>query len=124
MGDVHGFNAESSICFGSFIHFGHDEIQTPAALGISVSTFNTVTLTGVTVKLALYLFLRHLSLPPTEWRAGKLDVMGGTKCSILAGLVNSVGEDSFWVIPEFTLVVFRSGNQIFTLVEIAPTGLF
>ena len=40
MGDVHGYDAESSLGFRSFIQFGHDEIQTPATLGVSVSALN------------------------------------------------------------------------------------
>ena len=69
MGDVHGYDAESSLGFRSFIQFGHDEIQTPATLGVSVSAFDGIALTGITVELSLNLLIRGIGLPSTEWRA-------------------------------------------------------
>ena len=123
MGDVHGYNAESGLSFRSFIQFGHDEIQTPATLGVSVSAFDGIALTGITVELSLNLLVRGISLPSTERRTGKADVMSFAESAVLAGLVNPIGQDRFGITPEFAPVVFCDGNQFFPLDETAPTGL-
>ncbi len=122
MCDVHGYDAESSFGFGGFIQFGHDEIQTPTALGISVSTFDSIALTGVTVQLPLDFLLGGIGLPSTERRARESNIMGGAESAVFSGLVNSVGQDRFGITPEFAPVVFCDGNQFFSLVETAPTG--
>ena len=75
MGDVHGYDAESSLGFRSFFQFGHDEIQTPATLGVSVSAFDGIALTGITVELSLNLLIRGIGLPSPKLRAGEADVV-------------------------------------------------
>ena len=75
MGDVHGYDAESSLGFCSFIQFGHDEIQTPATLGVSVSAFDGIALTGITVEQSLNEKLN----PPAKLGRLEEDVSGMRK---------------------------------------------
>ncbi len=104
MGNVHGYNVESGFGLGSFIQFGHDEIKTPAALGITVSAFHGVGLAGVAVDLSLNYLLGRISLSPYNRRSGEVNVMGSTESAVYAGLVNSVGQYRFGVTPEFASV--------------------
>ena len=124
MGDVHGYDAESSLGFRSFFQFGHDEIQTPATLGVSVSAFDGIALTGITVELSLNLLIRGIGLPSPKRRAGEADVVSLAESAVFAGLVDSVGQDGFGVAAKFSPVIFCYINQFLALIETVPTGLF
>ena len=103
MGDVHGYDAESSLGFRSLFQFGHDEIQTPATLGVSVSAFDGIALTGITVEQSLNLLICGIGLPSPKRRAGEADVVSLAESAVFAGLVDSVGQDGFGVTSRETL---------------------
>jgi len=124
MSDIHGYDAESSLGFCSFIQFGHDEIQTLATLGASVSAFDGIALTGITVELSLNVLIRGIGLSSTERRAGKADVMSFAESAVFSGLVNPISQDRFGVAAKFSPVIFCYTNQFLTLIETVPTGLF
>ena len=114
---------ESGLGFGSFIKFREDAIQPETTLGIAVSTFDGVVLTGIAVHLTFDDSVGLRGFSAAQRRAGQADATLFAVELILSGLVDFVSEHGSGIAAELAEIVLHGGNQVAALVEIAPTGL-
>ena len=122
MGDVHDYDIECGFRFGSLIQFGHDEIKPPAALGVSIPAFDSVSLTGVPINLPLYFGVSFSGLSASERGTRQPDAVLRTITAVLPRLVDPVCQYRHRIAAKFVPVILRGGNQIVSRVEIVPAA--
>jgi len=122
VGDVHSYDIERGFRFGGLIQLGHNEIQPPATLGVSVSALDSVSLAGISINLPLYFGVSFSDLSASERRARQPDAVLRTIISVVPRLVDPVRQYRRRIVAKLALVILHRGNQIVSLVEIAPTG--
>jgi len=96
--DIHSKYDERGLGLGGFVQFGHNQIKSEAALGVSVAALNGVVQAGIFVHLLAIELIR-------------------------AGLINFVRQHRRRIAAKLAEIIFHSSLKIGTLIEIVPAGL-
>ena len=122
MDDVHGYDVECGFRLGGLIQFGHDEVQTPAAFGISVSALDSVPFAGIQIYLPLHCGVSFSRLSATERRPRQADAVLCAIGAVFARLVDPVRQNPSRIAAKLAPVILGGGNQVVSLCFQMLTG--
>lgn len=123
MAGVHGQEDKCGFSLSGLIQFGEKSIKPETALGVTVAALNGVALARIPVCLPLDFRVSLVCFSAAQLGAGQADAVFFAVELVGSGLIDLVGKHRAGVAAELPGIVFHSGLQVATLIEVAPGGL-